>query len=199
MAQRLTVYGDSKSGNCLKISYTATLLGIPFDWVEIDSIGGEARQPAFLARNPAGQVPVVELPDGRMLAQSNAIVLYLAEGSRLVPQDPYDRAKMMEWLFWEQYSHEPTIAVCRSHMLFRGISLENRDPQKVAAGEAALVLLDRALATRPYLLGDGLTAADICLIAYTRVADEGGFDLAPHRALRGWIARVAGDLGLAAR
>ncbi len=198
MPGKLTVFGNSQSGNCLKVSYTADLLGIPFDWVEVDSMRGETRRPAFLARNPAGQVPAVELPDGRMLAQSNAIVLYLAEGSRLVPRDPYHRAKMMEWLFWEQYSHEPTIAVCRSDILFRGRTVENRDPQKVAGGEAALALMEQALASRDYLLGDALTAADICLIAYTRVAGEGGFDLAPHPALRAWIARMEAELGLTA-
>jgi len=196
MSERLTVYGNSGSGNCLKIAYAADLLGIPYDWVEVDSIGGETRTPEFLARNPAGQVPVVRLADGRLLAQSNAIVLYLAEGSRLIPQDRFDRAKMMEWLFWEQYSHEPTIAVCRSDLLFR-----NRvpEPERVEKGRQALALMEGRLADgRAYLVGTALSAADICLVAYTRVAHEGGFDLAPLPHLRGWIARVEGDLGLPA-
>lgn len=192
----LTVYGNSGSGNCLKIAYAAALLDIPYDWVEVDSIGGETRRPEFLARNPAGQVPVVRLPDGRHLAQSNAIILYLAEGSRLIPQDRFDRAKMMEWLFWEQYSHEPTIAVCRSDLLFRN---RQPEPDRVEKGRQALALMEAKLSgppAQPYLVGEALTIADICLVAYTRVAHEGGFDLAPLPALRGWIARVEADLGL---
>lgn len=193
MAARLKVYGNSRSGNCLKVAYTADLLGIPYDWQEVDSINGETRTPEFLARNPAGQVPVAELPDGRFLAQSNAIVLYLAEGSRLIPADAYDRARMFEWLFWEQYSHEPTIAVCRSDLLFRNRPL---DPDRVEKGRAALALMESRLEGSRYLVGESLTAADICLVAYSRVAHEGGFDMAPYPRLRAWIARVEKDLGL---
>ena len=110
---RLKIYGDSISGNCLKVKWTAERLGLDYEWIEIDLLKGETQTPQFRAINPAGQVPVVVLPDGRPLAQSNAIILHLAEGSDLIPADPYDRARMLEWMFWEQYSHEPYVAVAR--------------------------------------------------------------------------------------
>ena len=116
----MRVLGNAHSGNCLKVSYTADYLGLPYEWVEIDIMEGESRADRFLAINPQGQVPAVELGDGRTLAQSNAIVRYLANGSDLLPDDPYLQAKIDEWLFWEQYSHEPYIAVCRFQMLFLG-------------------------------------------------------------------------------
>ncbi len=192
----MRVYGDLKSGNCLKVKYTADLLGLAYEWIPTDILKGESRTPAFLAINPAGQVPTLVLDDGRALAQSNAIIAHLAEGSDLVPREPYDRAKVWEWLFWEQYSHEPTVAVCRFQMVYLGRQASDRDPERVTRGEQALNLMDRYLADRPYLVGVRLTIADIALIAYTRVAPEGGFDLTPYAALRGWIARVEADLGL---
>ena len=103
----MKIYGDSISGNCLKVAWTADSLGLPYDWIEVDIMKGESRTPVFLAMNPAGQVPVVVLDDGRALSQSNAIIVHLAEGSALIPNDAYDRARMLEWMFWEQYSHEP--------------------------------------------------------------------------------------------
>jgi glutathione S-transferase len=193
---RLQIYGDSISGNCLKVRWTAERLGVAFDWHEVSVIAGETRTLAFLARNPWGQVPFVILPDGRGLSQSNAIIAHLAEGSSLVPQDAYERARMWEWLFWEQYSHEPAIAVRRFRVAFQKLADSDIDPGLRIKGEAALAHIERALEERAYLASATLSLADIALVAYTRWAPEGGFDLAPHYALRAWIARVEDDLGL---
>jgi len=192
----LTIYGDSKSGNCWKCQWVAEQMRVPFEWVETDSIGGQTRTEKFLALNPAGQVPTALLPDGRMLAQSNAIMLHLAEGSRLVPSDPYERAKMYEWLFWEQYNHEPSIAVRRAQLQFRGKSEADLDPALLTKGNACLARMELQLQQTPYLVGDALSLADIALVAYTRVAHEGGYDLSAYPAVNAWVARVEGDLGV---
>ena len=192
----LTIYGDSISGNCLKVRWTAERLGRPFRWVETSVIAGGARTPELLALNPAGQVPVVRLEDGRPLAQSNAVCLHLAEGSELIPADAYDRARMLEWLFWEQYSHEPYVAVARFQLAHLGRRREELDPKLWERGAAALARMDAALAGGGWLVGEGLTLADVALVAYTRVAHEGGFDLARHPHVRAWVARVERELGL---
>lgn len=194
----ITLYGNSISGNCLKTKWTAERLGIPYRWVEIDILRGESRTPEFLALNPVGQVPVMQLEDGRTLAQSNAIILYLAEGSRLVPTDAYDRARMLEWLFWEQYSHEPYIAVVRFQIVYRGRRREEIDPALMEGSHAALARLDDALRDRRFLVGDGLTLADIALVAYTRFAPQAGFDFERYPAVRRWIGTVEEALGLEA-
>ena len=201
MSERLKIYGDRGSGNCLKVLWTAQHLGIPFKWeaVDVTSDRSDARQtrsPSFLAMNPSGEVPVVLLPDGRVLAQSNAIIRYLARGSSLLPDDAYLQAKVDEWLFWEQYSHEPYIAVCRFQMRFLGKRAEEREIWRAARGEAALDLLERSLADRTFLVADTLTIADIALLAYTRWADEGGFDLASRSNSRAWIVRCEASLGI---
>lgn len=198
MTQSIKLYGDSKSGNCLKGKWVADLLGAPCDWIETDIMVGGSRTPEFLALNPAGQVPVVILADGRTLAQSNAIMLYLAENSRLVPRDAYARAKMHEWLFWEQYSHEPQIAVRRFLVKYLGKSEDEIAPTLMVKGEAALARMELQLAQTPYLVGHDLSLADIALVAYTRVAHEGGFDLGKFPAVKAWIARVENDLGIGA-
>ncbi|MEP7311737.1 MAG: glutathione S-transferase family protein [Pseudomonadota bacterium] len=194
----LRIYGDSKSGNCLKIKWTAALLRRPSEWIETDIMKGESRTPAFLAMNPAGQVPVVLLPDGRPLAQSNAIMLHLADGSALIPADPYARAKMFEWLFWEQYSHEPTIAVARFRVRYLQQPVASLDPKLVERGHAALQRLDDALTGGGYLVPGALTLADIALVAYTRVAHEGGFDLQAYPHVLAWVRRIEADLNIGA-
>jgi len=193
----MTIYGESRSGNCLKVKWTATRLGVPFVWREVDIMTGFTRTPEYLALNPAGQVPTVVFDDGRPLAQSNAIILHLAEGSSLIPADAYSRAKMLEWLFWEQYSHEPTVAVARYQMLFLGKPKAELEPRLVERGEAALARLELGLHDRPYLVeGDSLTLADIALVAYTRWAHEGGFDLGTYPRVRAWITRLERELAI---
>ena len=192
----LRLYGDSRSGNCLKVKWTAQYLDIPCEWQEVDVMSGATRTPEFLGMNPAGQVPTVILEDGRPLAQSNAIIVHLAEGSALIPADAYARAKMFEWLFWEQYSHEPYIAVVRFRVAFLGMSRDELDPKLIERGEAALARMEEALAASPFLVGEALTLADIAVVAYTRVAHEGGFDLADYPAVRRWVARVEAALGV---
>ena len=185
--------------SCLKIKYTADYLGIPYEWVAIDILAGESRTEAFLAINPAGQVPVLELDDGRLLSQSNAIIQYLAEGSPLLPSDPYPRGQVNEMLFWEQYSHEPYIAVCRFAMLYLGKSKEEREDWRVERGEAALDYMDGLPAHRRWLAADQFSVADISLLAYTRLAPEGVFELAARGNLIGWIGRCEEKLGLEMR
>jgi glutathione S-transferase len=194
----IKLYGSSVSGNCLKPKWVAALVGVPVEWIETDSFTGATRTPDFLAINPAGQVPVAILSDGRKLAQSNAIMLHLAEGSRLIPADAYDRAKMFEWLFWEQYSHEPAIAVRIARKFYLKQREEDLDPALMTKGEAALARMQLQLEQTPYLVGDTLTLADIALVAYTRNAGKGGFDLSRYPKVHAWVQRVEGDLGLTA-
>ena len=198
MSGRLVIHGDSRSGNCLKVSWTADLLGLDYEWVDTDIMKGESRTDEFLKLNPSGQTPTVVLPDGRPLAQSNAILLHLAKlkNSALVPDDPYERAKVHEWLFWEQYSHEPFIAVRRFLKVLAGKRDDEIDPKLLTRGTAALARMELALGEGPYLVGAALTVADIALVAYTRVAPEVGFDLEDFPNVRAWIARVERDLSL---
>lgn len=196
MATGITLYGSSDSGNCLKAKWVAERLGLPVRWIETNTFAGETRTPEFLAINPAGQVPVAILPDGRALAQSNAIMLHLAENTDLVPRDAYDRGKMFEWLFWEQYSHEPAIAVRIARKHFLKQREDDLDPTLLIKGKAALARMENQLGETPYLVGEALTLADIALVAYTRYAHRGGFDLADYPGLRRWVARIERDLGL---
>jgi glutathione S-transferase len=190
----MKIYGDSISGNCLKVKWVADALGRPYEWIETDILAGQSRTAEFLALNPAGQVPMVVLDDGRPLAQSNAIILHLAEGSRLIPADAYDRARMLEWMFWEQYSHEPYIAVARFRMVYQGQSVADLDPRLVERGWAALERMEAALKASTYLVGEALSLADVALAAYTRMSHEGGFGLENHPAIRAWIGRVEAAL-----
>jgi len=192
----MRVYGDLISGNCLKVKWTADALGLPYTWVPIDIMKGESRTAAYLAKFPQGQVPAVEFGDGRTLAQSNAIIRYLARGSPLLPDDTWAQAKVDEWLFWEQYSHEPYIATSRFHMLYQGKSKEQRDGWRVERGEKALDLMESELGKRAFFAGDACTVADVALLAYTRVAHEGGFDLEVRPHVQAWIARCEAALKL---
>ena len=192
----LTIYGDSISGNCHKVRWTADHLGLPYRWIETGVLTGETRTDDFLALNPAGQVPLVVLPDGRPLAQSNAIILHLAQGSPLIPHDAYERAKMLEWLFWEQYSHEPYVAVARFQVKYLGKAAGDLEPKLVARAHAALARLEQATIANAFLVGERCTLADVSLIAYTRLAPEGGLTLEPYPAIRAWIGRTEAALGI---
>ena len=190
------IFGDKGSGNCQKVKLTADFLAMPYAWVDVDITKGESRTQAFLARNPFGQVPVVEFADGRHLAQSNAIIRHLARGSALLPSDPFDQAKCDELMFWEQYSHEPYVAVARYQMVYLKRSPSEREARVVERGEKALDAMERLMADKRYFVADRFSVADIALLPYTRLAHEGGFDLAARPALRAWIARCENELKL---
>ena len=192
----MKIYGDTNSGNCLKVKWVCDKLALPYTWIAIDTLKSETRTTEFLKLNHAGQVPAIEFDDGRTLAQSNAIIRYLARGSALIPQDPFASAKMDEWLFWEQYSHEPYIAVCRFQMFYLGKSASDLDSDKVKRGYAALARMEHQLAITPFLVGDAVSLADVSLLAYTRLAHEGGFHLDGYAALRRWIDETEKALGL---
>ena len=192
----MKIFGDLGSGNCLKVKYTADYLRLPYTWLDVDILKGETHTPQFLAKFPMGRIPAVEFDDGRRLAESNAIVRYLARGSALLPQDGFAQAKIDELLFWEQYSHEPYIATTRYHIVYLKRSLDQREAWRVERGEAALDLMEQMLSERSWLVGDAMTVADIALLPYTRLAHQGGFDLAARRNLRLWIARCENSLGL---
>jgi glutathione S-transferase len=193
----MQIFGDLGSGNCLKVKWTADALAIPYAWTDVDILKGESRTAAFLAMNPAGQVPTVVLEDGRALGESNAIMRYLARGSRLLPDDPFVQAQIDGWLFWEQNAHEPNVAGARFRMLYL-MQPASAVPEAMGVrGDQALDRLETHLTAKDWLVGDALTIADIALVAYTRVAHEGGFDLTARPAVRAWIARCEAELGLA--
>jgi len=194
----IKIFGDTNSGNCLKVKWVCDRLRLPYRWIDIDTMKGETRTPEFLKLNSAGQVPTIELDDGRTLAQSNAIIRYLARGSDLIPADAYAAARMDEWLFWEQYSHEPYIAVCRFQMVYLKKLASELDPEKVKRGYAALARMEQHLKSSRFLAGEAVSLADVSLLAYTRVAHEGGFDLSGYGAVRRWIGEAEKALGLPA-
>jgi glutathione S-transferase len=196
MPGEIVVYGDSISGNCLKVKFVCDRLRIPYHWIETSVLNKETRTPAFLARNPAGQVPVVVTGDGRSLSQSNAIMLYLAEGSDLIPGSPFERALMYQWLFWEQYSHETAIAVRRFHKTYLRKPDSDIDPTLLPKCEGALTLMHGHLMGRRYFVGEQLSLADIALVAYTRLAHEAGLDLLRWPNVHTWVVRTERDLGL---
>jgi glutathione S-transferase len=196
MSDTITLYGSSISGNCLKPKWVADHLGIPVRWIETEVFDGSTRTPEFLKLNPAGQVPLAVLADGRTLAQSNAIMLHLAEGSALAPKDAYARAKMFEWLFWEQYSHEPYIAVRIARFHYLKTPEQDLDPKLLTRGNDALARMELQLSQTTYLVGDAVSLADVALIAYTRKARMGGYALADYVAIVQWIARVERALKL---
>ena len=192
------LYGNLGSGNVLKVKLIADATGTPFVLHDIASRSGATATPEFLTLNPAGQMPVIVLDDGRPLAQSNAILRYLAHGSRFLPTDRYEAAKVDEWLFWEQYSHEPTVAVARARVVYDKIAIPDLDPALIARANKALDRLELALTGRTFLVGDTITIADIALLPYTRSAHEGGLDLTGRPAVLRWIAACEQQLGLTA-
>lgn len=191
------VYGMSASGNCHKVRMVLEALKLPYTWIEIDTAHGETRTPEFLAKNPNGRVPLLEPEPGVYLPESNAIMFYLAEETPLVPSDRLKRARVLEWLFFEQYSHEPYIAVARFLRRFHPdpASQQALAESKLAGGYRALEVMEKHLANEPFFVGGRYTIADIALYAYTHVADEGGFDLKRFPAIGGWLARVAAQPG----
>ncbi len=188
----MKIYGDSKSGNCYKIKLLAALLNTKHQWVEMDIMKGETRTPDFLSKNPVGKIPVLELDDGRCLSESNAILNYLAAGSEYLPEDPFSRAKSEQWLFFEQYSHEPYIAVARYINVYLGMPEDRKAEyeQHQEGGNNALRLMERQLEITPYMAGDNPTTADVALYGYTHVAHEGGFDLNGYPSIQAWLKRV---------
>jgi glutathione S-transferase len=198
----LRLHDNRTSGNAYKVRLLLTQLGLPFDRVEYDIDHGATRTPEFLrAKNANGRIPVLELDDGRCLPESNAILWYLGEGTPFVPaaageRGRWLRAELLHWMFFEQYSHEPNIATIRywiTHRLEMTPDREAALPGKRKGGVAALGVMEQHLAARPFFVDDRYSIADIALYAYTHVAHEGGFDLAPFPAVRAWIARVAAE------
>lgn len=191
----MKVYGDIRSGNCYKIALLASLLELEYEWIDVDILAGATRTASFLAKNPNGKIPLLELDDGRLLWESNAIVNYLANGTVFLPQDIFAQAQVLQWQFFEQYSHEPYIAVARFIAKYLGLP-ENRKAEyesKQAGGHKALAVMESRLSAHPYLVGSALTVADISLYAYTHVAHEGGFDLSGYPGIQAWLARIQSD------
>ncbi|KUM43150.1 glutathione S-transferase family protein [Pseudomonas sp. EpS/L25] len=191
------VHGDRRSGNCYKVVLMLHLLGVDYRWHDVDILAGETRTAAFLAKNPNGKIPVLELEDGTCLWESNAILNFLAEGSRFLPSEPRLRTQVLQWQFFEQYSHEPYVAVARFIQLYQGLPESRRAEHQACLerGYRALAVMEQQLQRTPFLVGEGYSIADIALYAYTHVADEGGFVLDDFPALRAWLARVAAQPG----
>ena len=186
------VYGDYNSGNCYKIKLMLSLLGVEYQWVAVDILNGETQTEAFLEKNPNGKIPVLELEDGTCLWESNAILNFLADGTHYLPGEPRLRTQVLQWQFFEQYSHEPSIAVARFIQFYLGLPEERlkeyRSLQK--AGYRALAVMEQQLKRTPFLVADTFSIADIALYAYTHVAHQGGFDLAPYPGIQQWLERV---------
>lgn len=193
----ITVYGMSMSGNCYKLRLLLEQLGRDYRWIEVDSARGETRTPAFLARNPNGRVPLIELEDGRVLVESNAILCWLAEGTGFVPADAWQRAQALSWMFFEQYSHEPYIAVARFIRGWTPADSPRRAelPRLRERGHQALAVMERHLQSADWFAGAAYGIADIALFAYTHCAGDGGFDLSAYPRIGGWLERVRATPG----
>ena len=191
------LYDSPVSGNCYKVRLLLAHLGIPVERRTVDVVDRSNRRELLGDLNPALRVPTLVLDDGRPLGESNAILWFFGEDTRFMPDDPYERAKVLQWMFFEQYDQEPAIAVVRFWLTYSGRpeAFADRLEERTAAGHRALRAMERHLAKQPYFVGNGLTLADIALYAYTHVADEGGFDLSPYPAVRAWIDRVAAEPG----
>ncbi|KIO36730.1 glutathione S-transferase family protein [Shewanella sp. cp20] len=189
----MKIYGDLQSGNCYKVKLLCAQLGIKHEWIHVDILAGDTGNSEFLAKNPNGKIPLLELEDGRSLSESNAILNFLAADSELLPQDSFALAKVQQWQFFEQYSHEPFIAVARFIAKYLGLPDNRRADYeaKQQGGHKALAVMEAQLLKTPYLTGEQLTTADIALYGYTHVAHEGGFDLTHYPAIQAWLARIA--------
>ena len=192
------IYGMPDSGNCYKPRLLMAKLGKPFEHVELSSHNGATRSAEYTAKNPNAMVPLLELDDGRLLAESNAILLFLGEGTRFVPSDAYERALAYQWLFFEQYSHEPYIAVRKALLTFPERA-KDATPERLALtferGNKALRVMEKRLGQSPFFAGDAMSVADIALYAYTHEAGAGGFDLTAYPAVTAWLGRVSNDAG----
>jgi len=188
----MKIYGDTQSGNCYKIKLLTALLSIEHEWIAIDILNEETKKEGFLTKNPNGKIPVLELDDGRCLSESNAILNYLASGSELDGTTNFEKAKILQWQFFEQYSHEPYIAVARFISKYLGLpeSRLSEYKAKQEGGHKALRVMENQLENTDYLVGDTLTVADIALYGYTHVAHEGGFDLSDYPAIGRWLSRI---------
>lgn len=188
----MKIYGDGLSGNCYKIQLLCSLLNLEYQWVEIDVLAGDTQTDTFLAKNPNGKIPLLELDDGQIISESNAILNYLASGTDYLSDDNYLRAKVLQWQFFEQYSHEPYIAVARYIAKYLGLPDDRRADyeSKQPGGHKALKVMEGQLSQSDFLIGDTCSIADISLFAYTHVADEGGFDLAGYPAILSWLERI---------
>ena len=192
MTDKIEIYGDSISGNCYKLQLACAQLAIDYTWHELDILAGETRTTEFLAMNPNGKVPLLKLPDGRCLAESNAILSYLADGNELAGRDRFETASILSWMFFEQYSHEPYIATSRFIIHYLGSPEERQDEleEKKAGGYKALDVMEGELSESDFIANNAYSIADIALYAYTHVSDEGGFDLTDYPYINTWLARV---------
>jgi glutathione S-transferase len=193
-----TIYGYSVSGNCHKLRLLLEQLGRPYRWIEVDSSQGATRTPEYLDRNPNGKVPMLELDDGRILVESNAILCYLADGTQFLPSDAWLRAQALSWMFFEQYSHEPYVAVARFIRGWTPLDSPRRTaelPKCIERGYQALAVMERHLSSQPWFTGADYGVADIALFAYTDVAHHGGFELSAYPAVADWLARVRATPG----
>ena len=193
----ITLYDYLDSGNGFKIRLLLAQLGKGYRWVELDILSNQTRTPEFLAKNPNGRIPALELDDGTCLAESNAILWYLAEGSAFVPGGRLQRAQVLQWMFFEQYSHEPYVATPRFIVKHTPADSPRRAelPERMTRGRAALAVMETQLSRHRFFVGETYSIADIALYAYTHVAHEAHFDLAPYPAVQAWIVRVAGQPG----
>ena len=193
----IRLYDYLSSGNGYKVRLLLTLLAIPFERVELDIVKAETRTPEFLEKNPNGRIPLLETEDGKLLAESNAILFYLAEGTSYMPNDPFARAQVMQWMFFEQYSHEPNIATVRHWIMYLGVSKERREmlAQKQKQGYTALQVMEKQLQNHEFFVAEHYSIADIALYAYTHVAPQGGFELESFPAICAWLDRVSQQPG----
>ncbi len=192
MTEKIEIYGDSISGNCYKLQLACSQLAIDYTWHELDILAGETRTTEFLAMNPNGKVPLLKLPDGRCLAESNAILSYLADGNALAGRDRFETASILSWMFFEQYSHEPYIATSRFIIHYLGSPEERQDEleEKKSGGYKALDVMEGELSESDFIANNAYSIADIALYAYTHVSDEGGFDLTDYPYINTWMVRV---------
>ena len=193
----MLLYNSPVSGNCYKVRLLLAHLGIPYERRDLDVVDRSNRGDVLGGLNPDQRVPTLVLDDGRPLAESGAILWYFGEGTRFVPEDAYDRAKVLQWMFFEQYTHEPAIAVVRFLVAYSGDAERHAETveRRTPAGYRALGAMEQHLDGHPYFVGDALTLADIALYAYTHVAHEGGFELQAYPGIRAWIDRVAAEPG----